>query len=157
MTIMDIKKIGLAVIAVLAVGLLFVAIRDNSSQSTDDPERSESISMEEKDSMKMEDGESMEKEDDDHNNRMEGGEEYTLEEISQHDSADDCWMAIEGGVYDVTEFIAGQKHPGGAAVLEGCGIDATELFMTRPMGSGTPHSSSAHSFLENFQIGNLAE
>lgn len=84
------------------------------------------------------------------------GMSYTLSQISEHASAEDCWMAIEGKVYDVTPMITAKQHPGGAAVLEGCGIDATELFNTRPMGSGTAHSERANEGLERFYIGELA-
>jgi cytochrome b involved in lipid metabolism len=80
---------------------------------------------------------------------------YTLEDVSQHATQEDCWFVINGSVYDVTEYIAGGKHPGGEAILKGCGKDATELFTTRPMGSGTDHSEKAYGFLENFKIGIL--
>lgn len=55
----------------------------------------------------------------------------------------------------VTEFIS--SHPGGKAILEGCGTDATELFETRPMGSGTAHSERARTLRENYYIGDLKE
>jgi cytochrome b involved in lipid metabolism len=82
---------------------------------------------------------------------------YTLQDIAVHAAKDDCWFAVEGKVYDVTQYIAGGKHPGKEAIIQGCGKDATELFNTRPMGSGTPHSDKARGFLTNFQIGILAE
>jgi cytochrome b involved in lipid metabolism len=78
---------------------------------------------------------------------------YNMEEISEHASAEDCWLLIEGKVYDVTEFVNG--HPGGKAILEGCGMDATELYKTRPMGSGTEHSEEARSLLDEYLIGEL--
>jgi cytochrome b5 len=81
---------------------------------------------------------------------------YTLSEISEHDSKDDCWLVIEGRVYDVTPFIKSAQHKGGEAILQGCGIDATELFNTRPMGSGTAHSNLARVVSKLFQIGRLA-
>jgi predicted heme/steroid binding protein len=77
---------------------------------------------------------------------------YTMEEVAKHDNKDDCWLVINGKVYDVTEF---NQHPGGDAILEGCGQDATELFNTRPMGSGTPHSENARGYLTNWEIGTL--
>jgi len=80
---------------------------------------------------------------------------YAMEEIAKHKSAEDCWLLISGKVYDVTSFIAGGKHGGGDAILVGCGIDATTLYETRPMGSGTPHSDKARGFLVNFYIGEL--
>lgn len=82
--------------------------------------------------------------------------EYTLAEIAEHASADDCWLLIEGKVYDVTSYIDGGKHPGGAALLQGCGKDSTELFNDRPNGSGA-HSENARGYLENFYIGEFTE
>lgn len=80
---------------------------------------------------------------------------FTLEEVAEHVSADDCWLAIDGKVYDASG--SASKHPGGDALLEGCGKDATELFETRPMGSGTPHSQGARKGLEKLYIGELAQ
>ena len=79
---------------------------------------------------------------------------YSLAEVAQHSTATDCWIAIEGKVYDVTSFIASQKHPGKDAILQGCGIDATKLYNNRPNGSGA-HSDKARSFLPNYYIGDL--
>ncbi|QQS38727.1 hypothetical protein IPM62_05070 [Candidatus Woesebacteria bacterium] len=81
---------------------------------------------------------------------------YTISQIEQHNNPQDCWLVIDNNVYDVTKFIADQKHPGGDAIVEGCGIDATQLFNTRPMGSGTPHSDRAKDTLKNFMIGELS-
>jgi cytochrome b involved in lipid metabolism len=89
------------------------------------------------------------------NTGTKAAKELTLEDISAHASPDDCWMAIGGKVYDVSGFAA--KHGGGEAVYQGCGQDATTLFETRPMGSGTPHSEKARSFLPNFEIGVLKQ
>jgi len=77
--------------------------------------------------------------------------EITLEEIAGHSTPGDCWTVIGGKVYDLSDYASG--HPGGAAVDQGCGQDATELFETRPMGSGTPHSDKARSFLPKYEIG----
>lgn len=84
---------------------------------------------------------------------------YSMSEISLHDSRDDCWLLIGGKVYGVTSFIQG--HPGGDAILEGCGKDASALYNERTredgstIGSGTPHSEMARRMLEQFYIGNL--
>jgi cytochrome b involved in lipid metabolism len=77
---------------------------------------------------------------------------YTLADISSHNSASSCWMAIEGKVYDVTSYIP--RHPGGDAILQGCGKDATAMFNQRP-GSGTPHSNRARQMLVKYYIGDL--
>lgn len=78
---------------------------------------------------------------------------YSLDDIAGHASADDCWMIIDGGVYDVTMYIAAEKH--GPAIAQGCGKDATEGFETRPMGSGTPHSANARVMMKEYYIGDL--
>ncbi len=82
---------------------------------------------------------------------------YSIKDISQHNNKEDCWLAINGKIYNVTDFIASGDHPGGEAILQGCGQDATVLFETRPMGSGTPHSDSARVLLNNYYIGNLQQ
>jgi len=85
----------------------------------------------------------------------EGQMAYTLADVAKHASPTDCWFAMEGKVYDVSKVIASGKHPGGETINEGCGRDATELFNTRPMGPGTPHSDKARESLGNFYIGEL--
>ncbi len=76
-----------------------------------------------------------------------------METVAAHASADDCWMVINNNVYSVADYIA--SHPGGKAILEGCGKDATELFETRPMGSKTPHSDKAREIMAKYYIGDL--
>ncbi|MBU2567034.1 cytochrome b5 domain-containing protein [Patescibacteria group bacterium] len=85
---------------------------------------------------------------------MDNANYYTMADIAQHATKEDCWFVIHEIVYDVTEYA---KHPGGEAILEGCGKDATELFETRPMGSGTPHSDKARGYMKNYEIGFLSE
>ncbi len=85
----------------------------------------------------------------------EGVATYTLAQVAQHATKDNCWMALDSKVYDVTAFVASGFHPGKAAILEGCGKDATELFNTRPMGSGTAHSERARKMLPKYYIGEL--
>jgi cytochrome b involved in lipid metabolism len=82
---------------------------------------------------------------------------YSLSEVEKHSSKEDCWLAIEGRVYDATSYISSGFHPGKAAILEGCGKNATSLFNTRPMGSKTPHSEIARKMMAKFQIGDLSE
>lgn len=81
-------------------------------------------------------------------------ENFTLENIANHNKETDCYLAINNKVYNVTDFIP--THPGGQAILQGCGTDATTLFETRPMGSKTPHSQNARDLLQLYYIGDLA-
>ena len=84
---------------------------------------------------------------------------YTLSEVAQHASRDDCWAIISGDVYDLTEFI--NRHPGGDEILRACGTDATTLFNSRQtqdgqwVGSGTPHSQAAMEQLAKLKIGTV--
>jgi cytochrome b involved in lipid metabolism len=82
--------------------------------------------------------------------------QITLAEISKHKTSTDCWFAIEGNVYDVTQFIASNQHPGGKDIIAGCGKDATVLFNKRPEDN-KPHSDLARSMLPGFQIGILVK
>jgi cytochrome b involved in lipid metabolism len=77
--------------------------------------------------------------------------EITVGELARHNTEDDCWMAIDGAVYNVTQFI--DRHPGGQAIVQGCGKDATALFAQRP--DGTSHSQEARELAENYRIGTL--
>jgi cytochrome b involved in lipid metabolism len=81
--------------------------------------------------------------------------EFTIDEIAKHNLKEDCWLLISGKVYNVTKNVP--VHPGGEAILQGCGKDATTLFETRPMGSGTPHSEKARGYLANAYIGDLKQ
>jgi len=88
-------------------------------------------------------------------------ESIPLAEVSEHGSKDDCWLAIDGKVYDVTAFIS--SHPGQDAILEGCGKDASSLFNQRTredgsaVGSGSPHSQNARNLLPAYYIGDVEQ
>eukprot|EP00906_Rhabdomonas_costata_P030345 RCo042881 len=53
----------------------------------------------------------------------------TLKELEQHCTEKDCWLAVDGKVYDLTSFVS--RHPGGRDfLLLGAGRDATQLVQT---------------------------
>ncbi|WZH46568.1 nitrate reductase NADH [Fusarium acuminatum] len=45
--------------------------------------------------------------------------EFTREEIEKHNTQDDCWLVVDGKVYDATSVL--DWHPGGAAAIIGHG------------------------------------
>merc|ERR1711977_811279 len=56
-----------------------------------------------------------------------GSSVISAEQVSQHNKADDCWVTLNGKVYDVTSFLP--DHPGGRkAILVYAGKDASEEF-----------------------------
>ena len=77
-----------------------------------------------------------------------------MSEVAQHSSSKDCWLAINGKVYDVTKYI--YDHPGGASeIIDTCGTDATVAFKTMNRPGNKTHSSSANQMLADYFIGNL--
>ncbi|CAH0557248.1 unnamed protein product [Brassicogethes aeneus] len=72
----------------------------------------------------------------------------SLEELSWHETPQDCWVVIYDRVYDITDFL--DEHPGGSDILlEYAGRDASVAFR----GSG--HSKYAIRALSKFFIGSL--
>ena len=69
-------------------------------------------------------------------------------EISKHNSASDCWMMIERGVYDITSYLP--NHPGGInTILPYCGKDGASAF------AAIEHSSYAQQLLASYYLGEL--
>jgi predicted heme/steroid binding protein len=61
----------------------------------------------------------------------------TLEQLHEHRKPDDCWIAINGKVYDVSKWAI--RHPGGEHLLHNmAGEDATGVYKAfhTPHGSG---------------------
>ena len=74
---------------------------------------------------------------------------YTLSEVAQRNTASDCWVAIDGGVFDLTMWIS--RHPGGAvAITQLCGTDGTQQFLGMHGGQSRPSST-----LDGYYIGPL--
>ncbi|KAG8371735.1 hypothetical protein BUALT_Bualt13G0119000 [Buddleja alternifolia] len=73
---------------------------------------------------------------------------FSLAEVSEHNTNKDCWLLIDGKVYDVTKFL--EDHPGGDEVLvTATGKDATDDF------EDVGHSTSAKAMLEEFYVGDI--
>lgn len=73
----------------------------------------------------------------------------TLEEVATHNMPSDCWVAIDGAVYDLTGFVS--RHPGGSSRIENiCGTDASATFAGQHGGEGRPATE-----LEALKLGPL--
>jgi wyosine [tRNA(Phe)-imidazoG37] synthetase (radical SAM superfamily)/flavodoxin len=69
-------------------------------------------------------------------------------ELARHASAQDCWVGIEGRVYNVTRFLS--SHPGGGAVIANvAGTDATAWF------DEANHSHTAREMMKEYLVGRL--
>lgn len=78
---------------------------------------------------------------------------FSINEVANHNSESDCWMVVKDKVYDATSFVV--NHPGGPAILKGCGMDATKLFEERPTNNKGPHPDKAREQLAKLYIGEL--
>ncbi|CAI0390719.1 unnamed protein product [Linum tenue] len=73
---------------------------------------------------------------------------YSMQEASEHTSKEDCWIVIDGKVYDVSSYL--DDHPGGdEVILQATGKDATDDF------EDIGHSQDARDQLKTFCIGEL--
>ena len=76
----------------------------------------------------------------------------SIDEVAKHSSKNDCWIVLHGKVYNATPFVG--DHPGGLAILQGCGRDGSDLYEKKP-GTGRAHSDQANMLKEEFLLGDL--
>jgi len=75
----------------------------------------------------------------------------TMSEVATHAVAADCWSAVNGKVYDLTQWI--DKHPGGPVVIEAlCGKDGSAGFNNQHQGERDPAEE-----LKRYLVGALKE
>lgn len=73
----------------------------------------------------------------------------TLAVIATHNTQTDCWAAVNGKAYDLTDWIA--QHPGGAEAITGlCGTDASSAFAAQHGSQSEPNER-----LAQFLLGDL--
>lgn len=73
-------------------------------------------------------------------------------ELARHRTPQDCWMAIDGSVYDLSAYLP--RHPADDGLLDPwCGRDASEAYRTKLLGR--PHSARADRLLQTYRIGRL--
>ena len=79
--------------------------------------------------------------------------EFTLEQVSWHDTRSDCWVVVDDFIYNLTEMLTALRdggHPGGDDVLlEQAGRDATIAFHS------VGHSMDANRQMDRYLVGIL--
>jgi cytochrome b involved in lipid metabolism len=76
---------------------------------------------------------------------------FTLVQIAIHKTSGDCWTAINGKVYDVSNY--GDKHPGGKEnILKTCGVDGSQAYNKKHGGQSKPAN-----VLDTMLIGSLSK
>ena len=80
---------------------------------------------------------------------MEAGRKVSLDEVKVHNKDEDCWIVIDGKVYDVSVYMG--VHPGGKDVLleNADGKDATEAY------EEADHTKRAKEMLKKYYVGDL--
>ena len=74
---------------------------------------------------------------------------YTMADVQSHNAESSCWSAVNGKVYDLTNWI--NQHPGGPEkITQICGIDGSQGFNGQHGGQPEPES-----MLQEFYIGDL--
>jgi cytochrome b involved in lipid metabolism len=78
-------------------------------------------------------------------------EVFSMSDVAEHNSPDDCWSAINGKVYNLTDWI--DKHPGGSVIIKSlCGQDGSAGFTAQHGGKSRPEAE-----LARFLVGTLAK
>lgn len=77
----------------------------------------------------------------------------TRAELEKHSTPENCWILIEGNVYDITQYIS--KHPTPDSVLTNlCGKDGTAGWKTKGRKNKS-HSKKAEIMLKKLRVGPL--
>ena len=74
---------------------------------------------------------------------------FALEEVAKHNTREDCWIIVDGSVYDVTSYV--EDHPGGDSILNNAGKDSSEGV------HGPQHPVSMYDVLALYKIGELSK
>ena len=70
----------------------------------------------------------------------------TWNEIARHNSINDCWLVVDGDVYDVTTWVS--RHPGGGVIATLAGEDASAMINSNHLIDIKPK-------LQRFKIGQV--
>lgn len=77
----------------------------------------------------------------------------SMSEVQQHNSFNDCWIVLEGKVYDANVLIS--THPSGRMVINYCGRDATDFIKNQLFRGEVDFLRNAEGYLRQSYIGDL--
>jgi cytochrome b involved in lipid metabolism len=73
----------------------------------------------------------------------------SVSEVASHNTANDCWVVIDGSVYQLDKYMS--QHPGGKAVLTSlCGKDGSKAFANQHARQALPNSELAKLYIGAF-------
>lgn len=71
---------------------------------------------------------------------------YTREQVAANNRAASCWTIIDGGVYNLTDWV--RQHPGGSgAIVALCGTDGSTSFAAQHRNASRPGAELKKYFL----------
>jgi len=83
--------------------------------------------------------------------------QITISEVAKHNTPTNCWLIINNKIYDVSQYLKFNLHPGeNATIIPYCGKEATRAFDTKDRSNPKPHSTNANSMLADYYVGELA-
>lgn len=87
-------------------------------------------------------------------NASAAGRKLTMDEVSKHATAADCWIVIKNKVYDISAYVT--KHPARLeTITKYCGTRADRGWETKDKDRA--HSRSATRLLDRYEIGEMIE
>jgi fatty acid desaturase 2 (delta-6 desaturase) len=76
---------------------------------------------------------------------------YTRAEVGQHKTPDDCWIIVNGKVYNVTKWLS--RHPGGKRIIQHYAGEDASLAVE----SFHNNKKLVHSYMQKFYIGDIVQ
>ena len=87
-------------------------------------------------------------------NIKEGFNNYTMDDVSTHNTLNDLWTVYENEVFDITKFV--NEHPGGNIILKAGGRDLKDVWIENGVDWHINKSNIINK-LRTYKIGNLIE
>lgn len=87
-------------------------------------------------------------------NTLESFDEFTIEEVSKHNTENDAWIYYKGFVYNISDYIS--KHPGGNIIVNSFGKNLEDVWNKFNVNWHNKNSKVLKQ-LEKYKIGKIVE